>query len=220
VGDLGDLGPVPQAAVRVEGGLPVQTGADRVPDWFSDRHPDREERPHTLLTQATDMAEEPFGRAGRVRPDQNVLTVTASIRNLRQRQVEYLDVVGGRVAARVPGAQEARQSFTRGVQETQQRMKAIGTLPCLRRGLLVRMTDHDSGVHIQHHTPDRMARHRRGHHPAGLDGLSPRDLTSPPPRRPQLLQRGPVQPVQHPPHRGLRRHRPEQLLVPTQHGEV
>ncbi len=58
----------------------------------------------------------------------------------------------------LPGAQHAGQGFAGGVEEAQQRVVAERLLPGLGRRLLLRVADHDRGVHVEHQPGDRRTR--------------------------------------------------------------
>ena len=59
--------------------------------------PTEKKRAHAVLAQAADVAQEGVAGAGRVAADQDVVAVAVGVGDLRQRQVEHGDVVGGGV---------------------------------------------------------------------------------------------------------------------------
>jgi hypothetical protein len=138
--------------------------------------------------------------------------------DLRQRQVQHRDVVGGGVPSAVAGPQHTGQRLPGGVEETQQGVIAETLLPGLGRGLLVGVADHDRGVDVQHEPRDREPAHRREGKPAGLGRLRPRHLPRPSPRRPDALQGRDVDTVQHPPRGRVGGDRPEQLTLDVVEG--
>ena len=96
------------------------------------------------------------------------------------------------------------------VQERQQRMEAEGLLPGRGRVLLLRVRDRDRGVEVDPQLCIEIVQIRaRPSRPRLLAGLGA--------RHPDRVQVRLVDPVQHPPRRGHRGHRPEQLLAVAQH---
>jgi hypothetical protein len=100
--------------------------SDRLADGFGDRHADREAGGHALGAQAADVGQQSVGAAGRVGAYQDVAAVAVRVRDLRQRVIQYFDVVGGGVRPGPTLAQQPGQRLTGVVQETQQRVVAEG----------------------------------------------------------------------------------------------
>ena len=87
------------------------------------------------------------------------------------------DVIGGGVRPGPAFPQQPGQRLAGVVEEAEQRVVAEGLLPGRGRRLLLRVADHDRGVHVQHQTRDRLA--GRGRPAAARRGsrpLRPRQL--------------------------------------------
>ena len=145
-----------------------------------------------------------------------------SVRQLRQRQAQDVDVVGGGVGPGVTRPQHPGQRLIRVVAEGEQRMVAIPALEVPGRVLLLRVHLEQGGVQVDHRIVQVL--------PTGLAGGSCRPVISPrasharsraaarATRRP--ASRAVVDRVQHPPRRRRRRDRPVQAGLIAQRGDV
>ena len=93
--------------------------------------------------------------------------------DLRQRLIGHLDVVGGGVRVRVSRPQHPRQRLPGVVQPRQQQVIAKPVLE-RRRRLLLRMTGHQGGVHVDHQArQDDAGTPHGGNRPASLAAQQP-----------------------------------------------
>ncbi len=150
-GQLGDPGAVADLAVRLEGRSPGggRDLQDTLADRLGDRHADRVGQPPPALREPGD---ELMGAAGGVGPDQRPPPAPVALGQLGQGELDGGDVVGGRVRAGVPGAQEGGDGPAGAarpvVDEGRQRVMAVGLLPGRGRVLLVRMRAHQDAVEV------------------------------------------------------------------------
>jgi hypothetical protein len=187
---LGDLGARTWLAAGVDRGLPGvgRHGQDRGADALVGGQADRE--PHAALAQVVDQG---MGGAAGVGADQQRL-VTGGLGELGERQVDYLDVVGGAVGAGVARPQDPSQGLAGAivaVQEGDQPVEAEAALVGPSRALLVGVGVQQRAVHIHHHQaldvrahpPGRRSGVGTGRAQAGKPVWIASDLLNHPPRR-------------------------------------
>ena len=150
--EFGDPGAVADGAVRFDGRSPGRGGhqQDGLVDRLRDGHPDRVGQPPTPCCEPV---EELVGAAAGVGAYEGPPSAPVLLRQLGQGQTSGGDVVGGGVATRVAGPQQAGDrlsgSFTAVVDEREQRVVAEGLLPG-RGGVFflgVRQDQHAVDVH-------------------------------------------------------------------------
>lgn len=166
------------------------------------------------------MVDQAVGGTGTVDGDQQVTAIPG--RDAGDRLVEHGEVIGGGVGPGAAFAQQQRQRLTGVVTPRLQRMTTPGALKSARRELLIGMRDHQRGVHPDH---DGLTQIGVGHprrwdpavpfldqRPHMFPGLRPRPGDLAPLGFPDLVQRTPQ--------RRIRGHRPEQLGLIAQHGQI
>ena len=216
-GQLGHAGVVGVAglAAVIEYLVPVGVGqlADRGAGAVVEVEPDRVVHPPPGCgVQRGDVADQVQGGARAIAGDQQVPPVPG--RELRDRLVEYLDVIDRGVAAGVARAQPKRQRLAGVVTPRGQRVMTPGALECARGLLFVAVRDLDRGVHADHdRLPQVAVGHPRGRDPPvpGRDqpphvpaGPRPRGRDPFPLVRADLLQRPPQRRSPRPPTRTAR----------------
>jgi hypothetical protein len=147
--------------------------------------------------------------------------VAMCVGDLRQRLIGHGDVVGSGVRVRVPRSQHPGQCLPGVVQPGEQRMIAISVLERRRSLLLLRMTGHQRGVHVDHqpghHRPGAAERRKL---PASFPTQQPRPFPSSSPGDLDPIKQGLVNRIEHPPRRRRGGHRPEQVRLVAEHGEI
>ena len=153
-----------------------------------------------------------MGRPGGVGADHDGL-VTSGRGELRQGEVDHLDVVGDGVGAGVAGPQDAGQRLAgavAAVQAAPQRVEPEAALVGPGRALLVGVRGHQGGVHIHQQQPVDVG--------AGLP--RPRPCLRPGGTQPGQAPLVAGDPLEHPPGGRGGRHLAEQLRLVTQHRQV
>jgi hypothetical protein len=181
-GEFGDLCSVARLAVAVQRRRP---GGARQPAQQVPVDPDGHADPGRVLqSQRADVGQERLGAAAAVGAHQHPGADRRG--QLRQRQVQHRDVVGGGVGVRASRAQHRRQRLSTAavavravVDERQQRVEAEGAFERGGGRLLLRVRDHDAAVDVDRHRPIDV------HRAAVLPG----HRTSVRPGRPELVQR-------------------------------
>jgi hypothetical protein len=142
--------------------------------------------------------------------------------DLGECRVEHGDVVGGGVAAGVAAAQRRGEELAGVVAERQHGVIAEGLLERRCRVLLLAVTHHDRGVQVDHQPgqgpPGRPRRRERL--TCELGALRPDDLPGSGPSPGDRAELRGVEPLEQPPARRVRRHRPEQRGLIGQHRNV
>jgi hypothetical protein len=156
--------------------------------------------------------QEAMGAAGRVGPGQHrhpVLGVghLGAHRQLGQRQVQDLHVVGCGVGPGISRAKHRRQGFVGGVQPATERMKAKAVLVIGRGVLLLGVSGEQGGVEVQHVV-------------AGVGSRLPGPGPGLRPSGAHCRQAVRIHRVDHPPRRGVRCHGSEQTGLVAQRGEI
>jgi len=140
-----------QVTARVAGAVPRQLRhePDGVADGFGDQVANGELQP--LAGQRADQG---VGVAGTITLDQDRLA-PPPVRQLSEGFLQHAQVVGGGVAAGVPGPQDRRQRLAGVVQPSTDRVEAEAALEVARGALFVRVRRHQRRVQIDHQLLDR-----------------------------------------------------------------
>jgi hypothetical protein len=123
-------------------------------------------------------------------------------RQLRERKTEHREVVLGGVRPRVPRSEDRRQRFAGLIQPAPERVEPVPVLIGASRQLLVRVRTHERRIDVQR---DRLRASARIPHPRTRLGS----------RCPDPVEQLPVDRLEHPMRRRLRRPLAEQALLAT-----
>jgi hypothetical protein len=143
-------------------------------------------------------------------------------RDLRDRGVEDLHMVGAGVRSRVPRPQQCHQQLSGVVAGREQGVMAVGALERSLGADLVGVRDHDRGVQADHDRLSQVSvtRSRSRDPPVPGNDLPPHPRPGLGPRTLDPAQLDVVDLVQAPPCRRRGRHRPEQPALVPQHPQV
>ena len=206
LGDLADLAVLAGRAILVERCYPrvlwdlEDRGADLLGEFVADREA------HIALPAVVNQT---MRGAGRVRAHQDLQSLDVPGRDLRQRQVQHRHMILGGVRASVPGPQKAAERLPGLIQVDLQRVKPVAALVCSGRLLLLRMRGDQRRVNVE-----RQPLRRTMQLPEPLPRLRVRDTQGV--QQPQRRS----DPVDHPKRCRVRRDRPEQRVLLTDHTEV